>query len=216
MSKQQKEELKVQAEGARPVATLWTAREAYLLAIIALFSGLALGYLIRGSGSAVPVAGRAAAAPRETESATPPATAQSLKPLAEPLLAALQVDPNNFDTLVKLGNLYYDSKVFPEAITYYDRALKLRPQDVNVLTDVGTAYWYSGFPEKAVAEYEKALQVQPTYAQTLFNLGIVRMEGLRDAKAAIAAWEKLLASNPQYPEKQRVQELLAKARSQAG
>jgi tetratricopeptide (TPR) repeat protein len=135
---------------------------------------------------------------------------------AEPLLQSLKVDPNHFETLVKLGNLYYDYKVFPEAITYYERAVKVNAKDVNVLTDLGTSYWYSGFPEKAVERYEQALAIQPTYAQTLFNLGIVRMDGLKDNRGAVAAWEKLLSSNPQYPDRQKVQELLAKARSQAG
>jgi tetratricopeptide (TPR) repeat protein len=135
---------------------------------------------------------------------------------ADPLLQALKIDPNNYETLVKLGNLYYDYKVFPEAISYYEKAVKINAKDVNVLTDLGTAYWYAGFPEKAVVRYEQALVIQPTYGQTLFNLGVVRLDGLKDARGAVAAWEKLLSSNPQYPERQKVQEMLAKARAQAG
>ena len=113
---------------------------------------------------------------------------------------------------MQLGNLYYDHRIYPEAIEYYTRALEVRPKDVNVRTDLGTAFWYSGFPEKAVAEYEKSLAVDPAHANTLFNLGIVRSEGLKDSAGAIAAWEKLLKTNPQHPEKQRVLDLIEKTR----
>ena len=172
-----------------------------------------MGYIFRGSSPA-PVVG--ATSPGTSAPAAPGAmpSAESLQPLAAPLLAALKADPKNFETLVQLGNLYYDHRIYPEGIEYYTRALELRPNDVNVRTDLGTAFWYSGFPEKAVAEYEKSLAVDPTHANTLFNLGIVRSEGLRDPAAAITAWEYLLKSHPEYPEKQRVLELIAKARNQ--
>jgi tetratricopeptide (TPR) repeat protein len=90
----------------------------------------------------------------------------------------------------------------------------VRPNQVNVRTDLGTAFWYSGFPQKAVAEYEKSLATEPTHPNTLFNLAIVQSEGLKDYGAAIATWEKLLKTNPQYPEKQRVLDLIEKARKQ--
>lgn len=196
-------------------SNLWTAREAYLLAGITLMAGLAIGYLIRGS-SAPAVAVNASAPVSAPVSQAPAPSAESIRVFADPLLQSLKIDPNHYETLVKLGNLYYDYKVFPEAITYYEKAVKVNAKDVNVLTDLGTSYWYAGFPEKAVVRYEQALAIQPTYAQTLFNLGVVRMDGLKDPRGAVAAWEKLLATNPQYVDRQKVQDLLVKARSQAG
>src|SRR5574337_1795710 len=191
-----------------PSGGTWTNREAYLLAMVCLISGLLLGYLFRGSSpvpSSVPVT---AGAPMPATGASPgaaaPVTAESLQPLAAPLLAALKADPKNVETMVQLGNLYYDHRVYPQAIEYYTRALELRPNDVSVRTDLGTAFWYSGFPDRAVAEYKKSLAVDPTHANTLFNLGVVLKEGLRDSAGAIAAWEKLLKANPQHPEKQRI------------
>ena len=208
----------------------WTGREAYLLALVCLLSGLVLGYLFRGSGgftptsrasaalttsgSSTPVSTGADAAPPSARGATAMPSAEALNPIAAPLLAALRVDAKNVETLVQLGNLYYDHQVFPEAIEYYTRVLELRPKDVNVRTDLGTAYWYSGFPEKAVAEYEKSLAVDPKHTNSLFNLGVVRLEGLKDPSSAIAAWEKLLATSPQAPQRQRAIELIAKAKQQ--
>ncbi|MBI3670691.1 MAG: tetratricopeptide repeat protein, partial [Acidobacteria bacterium] len=163
---------------SNPSGGTWTSREAYLLALVCLMLGLVVGYMFRGS-AAVP-----GAVPVTTAGVTPPAgaspapsappTAESLQPLAAPLLAALKADPKNADTLVQLGNLYYDNHVYPQAIEYYTRALELRPNDPNVRTDLGTAFWYSGFAEKAVAEYQKSLAANPTHANTLFNVGVVR------------------------------------------
>jgi tetratricopeptide (TPR) repeat protein len=198
--------------------TTWTSREAYLLALVCLTVGLLLGYIFRGSapiaGSLPAAAGAVAPATGgpTNRGATP--TVESLQPLVAPLLATLKANPKNFETLVEIGNVYYDHGVYPEAIEYYARALELRPNDVNARTDLGTAFWYGGFPEKAVAEYQKSLAVDPTHANTLFNLGVVRSEGLKDFPGAVAAWEKLLQLHPDYPEKQRVLELIKRARSQ--
>jgi len=193
----------------------WSSREAYVLAVVCLLLGLAAGHLLRGSSSTGAVAA-ASLATAPAEGKIPLHSAEALKPLTEPLLAILRSNPKNADVLVQLGNLYYDHHVYPEAIEYYRRALELRPEDFNVRTDMGTAYWYSGFPEKAVAEYQKALAVKPGFAPTLLNLGIVRLEGLKDPAGAVAAWEELLRTNPQHPEKQRVLDLIAQAKSRKG
>lgn len=192
----------------------WTNREAYLLALVCLLSGLVMGYLFHGSSAPVTTTVAAAQAPAAAPQAAP--TAQDLTPLAAPLLAALKVDPNNYDTLVHLGNLYYDHQIFPEAIEYYGRALVIRPGEVNVRTDMGTAFWYSGFPEKAVAEYEKSLAVDPQHANTLFNMGVVKLEGMKDAAGAVAAFEKLMSANPSPAQRMKAVELMARAKQQMG
>jgi len=207
----------------RPDGT-WSSREAYLLGLVCLMVGLLIGYLFRGSSAPLATSGQSIsnppgqfgtpAAASMPPAANAPATAESLQPLAAPLMAALRVDPKNVENLVQLGNLYYDHQVYPQAIEYYTRALELRPNDVNVRTDLGTAYWYSNLPQQAVKEYEKSLAINPSHPNTLFNMGIVRSQGLKDPPGAIAAWEKLLKTNPDYPEKQRVLSLIAQAKNQ--
>jgi len=130
------------------------------------------------------------------------------------LLSALKVDPNNFNTLAQLGNLYYDHQVYPDAIEYYNRALAVRPNEVNVRTDLGTALWYSGFPEKAIAEYEKSLSVDPMHVNTLFNMGVVKLEGVKDPAGAITSFEKLLTTNPSPAQRAKAMELIARAKQQ--
>jgi tetratricopeptide (TPR) repeat protein len=191
----------------------WSAREAYLLAMVCLLAGLAMGYLLRGS-SPVPVASAASgpAASPVAPAGNPAALAGDANIQAAPLKMALANDPKNFALLVQLGNLYYDKQVFAPAIEYYRRALELQPNDINVRTDLGTAYWYSGFPQNAIAEYKKSLQVDPGHAQTLFNMGVVYKDGLKDSAAAVETWEKLLRLHPDHPDRQRILGMIAEAK----
>jgi cytochrome c-type biogenesis protein CcmH/NrfG len=182
----------------------WTSREAYVLAVVCLLAGLAMGYLLRGTSAPVATAASAPAAPADIPAANPTASAVDADIQAAPLKMALTTDPRNFDLLVQLGNLYYDKQVFAPAIEYYRRALEVRPSDVSVRTDLGTAYWYSGFPQNAIAEYKKSLQVDPGHAQTLFNMGVVYRDGMKDPTAAVATWQKLLKSHPDHPDRQRI------------
>ena len=51
----------------------------------------------------------------------------------------------------------------------------------------------------------------PLKADTLFNLGIVKWQGKKDGPGAVAAWKKLLETNPAYPDKEAVLQLMAQA-----
>jgi tetratricopeptide (TPR) repeat protein len=134
---------------------------------------------------------------------------------AQPLLENLQRNPRDFELLVKLGNLYYDSKLFPESIKYYEQALKVRPENSDVRTDMGTAYWYTGNADKAITEFNRALKYNPTHPGTLFNMGVVKWQGKMDPAGAVQAWERLLQNNPSYPQKQQVLDLIERARQHA-
>ena len=198
---------------------LWTGKEAYLLAAFCLLLGVALGYLFRGSAS--PAATPAAASTTTPQGSgfqkqQPDPNAQAaLAQAAAPLLEAVNKDPNDFDSLVKLGNLYYDGQQFPNAIQYYERALVIHPDNPDVRTDMGTAYWYTGNAEKALAAMETSLKYRPGHPQTLFNLGWVRWQGKQDPKGAIEAWQQLLKANPDYPQRQQVEQYIAKAKEHA-
>jgi len=192
----------------------WTSREAYMLALICLMCGLALGYVARGPSATVAPAtatSPAYASEASGENFRPPSANSDLS--AAPLLVALKADPKNADLLIQLGNLFDDSRDYPHALEYYQRALEQRPSDVNVRTDMGTCYLYSGQPAKAIAEYRRALSYNPTHPQTLFNLGVALSESSRDYAGAIAAWEKLLKTNPDYPDKPRVTSLIEQAKT---
>jgi cytochrome c-type biogenesis protein CcmH/NrfG len=199
---------------SEPVTTLaWSSTQAYLMAAFCLLLGVALGYLFRGSASSTPQGATA----RESTGVTVENTQSqvALQQSVGPLLEAVNRNPSDFDSLVKLGDLYYDGQQFPNAIQYYERALAIHPENPDVRTDLGTAYWYTGNADKALAEMETSLKYKPGHPQTLFNLGWVKWQGKADAKGAVAAWQKLLKTNPDYPQKQQVEQNIAKAKEHA-
>jgi hypothetical protein len=59
-------------------------------------------------------------------------------------------------------------------------------------------------PHQVVAELEP-----PCVIISPFNLGIVKWQGKKDGPGAVAAWKKLLETNPAYPEKDAVLQLMA-------
>jgi len=196
----------------------WTGTQAYLLAAFCLFLGVALGYLFSGSASVATAQATASttAQPGSGQQQQPDPNAQAaLTQAAAPLIEAVNKDPKDFDSLAKLGNLYYDGQQYANAIQYYERALTIHPDNPDVRTDMGTAYWYTGNAEKALAAMEASLKYRPGHPQTLFNLGWVRWQGKQDPKGAIEAWQQLLKANPDYPQKQQVEQYIAKAKEHA-
>jgi len=179
--------------------------------------GVALGYLFRGSASpasGTTVAPRADSAASTSTQAqvTPAQQKEMLDQSVAPLLETLKTNPDDVDTIVKVGNLYYDGQQYQEAVKYYRLAAKSQPKNADLLTDLGTSLWYTGDADGAIAEFQKALKYQPDHPGTLFNLGIVRWQGKSDPKGAVEAWEELLQKNPNYPQKQQLQEYIQKAK----
>jgi tetratricopeptide (TPR) repeat protein len=188
--------------------------KAAALIVLALVAGFWGGYLYRGQADAGLSAARVSTTTGQERA---PEAASPREPFADHdlqvHLAVLKKDPNNLRALVQAGNIHYDAQRYAEAIEYYRRALAINPDDVNVRTDLGTAYWYQGNAKQAVAEFQVALKTRPDYAQTLFNLGVVKLHGLNDPEGAIAAWEKLLAANPGYADRDKVRKEVEQARA---
>ncbi|MBI2839194.1 MAG: tetratricopeptide repeat protein [Acidobacteria bacterium] len=156
---------------------------------------------------------RSPAAPAATTNSTPPSSMPAAMPgsAGEPAPLVTEADisaareaveklPGDIDAMTHLANQLFDGKRYDECIAWYRKVLEKKPQDVGVSTDLGTALWYSGKPDQAIAQFEKSLALNPTHPQTLFNMGIVKLHGKSDAKGALEAWEKLIQTNPNYPQ----------------
>ncbi len=202
----------------------WTSVQAYTLAVICLLVGIAGGWFIRGSQSPATAAGETASVPAPAAGSadlgaqtTTPAQMQKMADTqAGPLIEKLKADPTNAGLLESIGNIYYDAHQFPTAVDYYQRALRVEPANTNVRTDMATAYWYSGNADAAIAEFQKSLSYEPNKANTLFNLGFVEWQGKMDIDKAVATWQKLLDTNPNYEGKGKVLELMAQAKKHSG
>ena len=93
--------------------------------------------------------------------------------------------------------------------------LTIHPENPDVRTDMGTAYFYNGNADRAITELQTSLKYRPGHPQTLFNLGWVKWQGKQDPKGASEAWQQLLKENPNYPQRQQVEQYIAKAKEHA-
>lgn len=210
-----------------PNSAGWTSTHAYIMALVCLLSGMAVGYFLRGgAGLPAPRVAATGALPKGNTPSPPPSdgmgqqvTPQQLKQMADtqaaPLIGRLKSEPQNAELLATIGNLYYDAQQYGLAIDYYQRSLKIQPGNTNVRVDLGTSMWYVGDPDKAIQQYNIVLKAEPTKPNALMNLGVVEWQGKMNVPAAVSAWEKLLATNPDFADRKKVEQLIAQVRKHA-
>lgn len=105
-------------------------------------------------------------------------------------------NPENKEAWIQLGNAYFDTSQYADAIQAYRKALKLNPSNPDVWTDLGIMYRRNGQPEKAIEAFNEAISVDPRHEASRFNKGLVLMHDLNDGNGAIEAWEGLVEINP--------------------
>jgi cytochrome c-type biogenesis protein CcmH/NrfG len=203
---------------APPVSRRLQARHVYLMAAVCLVVGLAIGYLVRGwRMPAQPVQARVVM-PHPAMSGRRPSL-EEIRAIADkqvaPILAKLEKDPNNTDLLVQVGAIYHSAQQYQQAAVYYDRAVSAKPSDVAIRTKLAASLFRMGNPDRAIDQLNQALTYDPKDANSLFNLGLVEWEGKMDGKSAMAAWEKLLKTNPQLDaaHKATVEKLIAQVKA---
>ena len=211
----------------KSTASAWPSKQVYTMAAVCLVVGLALGYLFRGSQSpaaAVPAQPQPSnAANGMTAGAHPQMpTLEQMKQMADkkaaPLLEKLKSDPNNAALLAQAGAIYHTTHQFKEAAAYYARAVQADPGNVGLRTRLASSLYRDGDIDGAIAQLNRALSYDPNDANSLFDLGMIRLQGKLDGKGALAAWQQLLKSNPQLSadRKAAVQKLIAEVRASQG
>src|SRR5580658_4765518 len=179
----------------------------YAMAAICLGVGLAIGYLIRTATanpvSAAPVAKEAVKSPHTgamTSAGHMPSLAEMHQIASQqvaPLLEKLKKDPNNIGLLMQVGAVYHAAHQFKDSAIYYGKAVQADPKNIDAHTKLAISQYRSGDVDGAIAELNRALSLDPKDPNSLFNLGMIRLQGKQDPKGALAAWQKLLKLNPQ-------------------
>jgi cytochrome c-type biogenesis protein CcmH/NrfG len=198
----------------------WKTSQVYAIAVLCLVVGLALGYLFRGSASSATPPSQTQAA-SSTSAGTPPQmpSLEEMKHMAdkqaEPLLTKLKTDPNNAALLNQIGTLYKATHQFKEAAGYYQKALDSDPKNVAARADLASCLFYEGDADGALQQLRQSLSYDPRDANSLFNLGIIRLQAKNDPTGAVSAWQQLLKLNPTLADdkKAAVEKLIAQAQN---
>ncbi|MDQ3817030.1 MAG: tetratricopeptide repeat protein, partial [Acidobacteriota bacterium] len=119
------------------------------------------------------------------------------------LKQANQLQPDNYEAIVQLGNVNFDANRFEEAEKWYTAALQKKPDNVNVRTDLGLTFYFRNPPDvdRAIKEYRASLAVDPNHVQTLQNLAValIKKGNADEAKQVLAKLEGASPNNPALP-----------------
>ena len=98
-------------------------------------------------------------------------------------LSELELDTNDPNSLATLGDKYFESNQYTQAIEIYEKVLKLNPNDVDTYNDLGLAYFYAGRSNIAVDRLKRGTEVVPSYQRVWLSLGFVLMTEGRNVEA---------------------------------
>ena len=191
--------------------------DAIATGIAGIIFGLIAGWIIGSQQSAFGIvpgpAPTSASAPAPAAAGAAPAAAVLDENKVKALSTIAEQQPSSAQPRVELGNLYFDSERYTDAIKWYGDAFKLDPKDVNVSTDLGVSYYYTNQPDRALAQFDESLKIDPKHAKTLLNVGIVRAFGKQDLQGAEQAWQRVMELDPTGPEGQAAKRALDSLKS---
>lgn len=108
--------------------------------------------------------------------------------------------PDDYRTIVSLGNAHFDSNQFEEAEKWYSAVLAKNADDPDVRTDLGLTFLLRQPPDydRAVREFTSTLKKDPKHPQALQNLTIafIKKGDAARANETLARLEILDATNP--------------------
>jgi cytochrome c-type biogenesis protein CcmH/NrfG len=171
-------------------------KESLIFGVAGIFFGVLVGWIV-GSQQAAPPRGAAAPAAAQPSASGQQQSAPVLdQSRVDALRSTAERNPNDAETRVQLGDLYFDAEKFEDAIRWYEEALKIDPRNVNASTDLGISFYYLNQPDRALAQFDRSLAIDPKHSKTLLNIGIVRAFGKQDLDGAAQAWQRVVEVAP--------------------
>ncbi|MGZ9130740.1 MAG: tetratricopeptide repeat protein, partial [Candidatus Binatia bacterium] len=119
------------------------------------------------------------------------------------LKKANELQPDNYEVVVNLGNSYFDAGKYEDAEKTYSRALAKKPEDVNVRADLGLTFLFREPPnyDRAMKELKGVLEKDPDHVQALQNLTVAytKTSDKANASTTLARLEQVDAANTAIP-----------------
>ncbi len=116
------------------------------------------------------------------------------------LLTANKLDPENSDILNNLGMAYYFKGEEELAARTLNQALKINPDNSDAKVNLASIYFKNGRHAEAEKIYKQVLK-DLTYdkqARTLYNLGLIELQGNNDNVAAENYFKKSIQEDDNY------------------
>lgn len=113
------------------------------------------------------------------------------------LLLTVDQDPTEVKAFLELG-YYYQQKLDPIAISYYQNALLVDPDNVQINYNLALLYQDLEEIEKAEEYYHIILQIDPNHKSALNNLGYIRLVFEDKYQDAVNYFSKAIEKDPQF------------------
>ena len=112
---------------------------------------------------------------------------------------AIQINPNDFDTLFNLGTDFAAQGRFDEAIEDFHKAIQVDPHSSDALNNLGNALAARGRIDEAIQNYRQAIQINPNFPKALNNLGVA-LAAMGKLDEAIENYRQAIHIKPNYSE----------------
>ncbi len=132
--------------------------------------------------------------------------AELLQEVLRLLTRVYDANPNDYETVVALGNVNFDIGYFKKdnehlkkSRAFYQKALEQKPKDADVQTDLGLTYFLSNPPETdaAIADFQESLLANPKHEKTLQVLiqALISVNKRDEAEKYIARLKEINPNN---------------------
>ncbi len=134
---------------------------------------------------------------------------------ADSLAVLLERDSTNVPVRVRLGDVFYDTGNWVQAIVHYRAAVRLDSSQTAALVDLGVCYYNLGDPSEAERHFLLALKRDPHHPVALFNMGIVN-ERRENYRAALEYLHRALQSSPPDDVREALLQSMARVQEKMG
>lgn len=112
-------------------------------------------------------------------------------------IKALQIKPDDFDTLTNLGIAFVDKGDYDQAALYFKRALKCNPQRKDVRMNLANVLFLQSKPDEAITQYKEILQTDSENADAHYNLAFV-LSSQKKYNEAVLHYKETLRIDSEY------------------
>jgi len=127
---------------------------------------------------------------------SPNNTRSTVQPDEQELIRYIGANPRDIDSIIRLGDIYYDGNEPVKGIEVFKKAEQVDPENLHVLTDLGMLYMRTQRPDEAIAKFEKVLKIKPGFLNAHFYMGHIYRFDKNDEGKAIEHFEAVLNNNP--------------------
>jgi len=114
------------------------------------------------------------------------------------LQMVIDQDPREVKAYLELG-YFYQQKMNPLAISYYENALNVNPKDVEIRYNLAKMFQDLGKTDEAIEQYKEAIATDPKHIPSLNNLGYIYLDPAIGKYAdAAKLFSRVLDINPDF------------------